>query len=85
MHKTNKFPPEMRERAVRPVQGQRGEYALLWAAVESIASKTACMAHTLLERVKRAEIEAGACLGLSTAEAQRIKDAGTRCQRTALC
>lgn len=50
----------MRERAVRPVQEQRGEYALLWAAMESIASKIACMAHTLLERIKRKQVHAWA-------------------------
>ncbi|WP_429500726.1 hypothetical protein ACQUFY_25695 (plasmid) [Robbsia andropogonis] len=39
MTKTNKFSPEMRERAVRMVQEHRGEYPSLWAAVESIAPK----------------------------------------------
>ncbi len=37
MNKSNKFSPESRERAVRMVQEQRGEYPSLWAAVESIA------------------------------------------------
>ncbi|WP_288483905.1 hypothetical protein [uncultured Acidovorax sp.] len=32
MKKTNKFSPEVRERAVRMVQEHRGEYPLLWAA-----------------------------------------------------
>ena len=32
MKKTNKFSPEVRERAVRMVQEQRGEYPSLWAA-----------------------------------------------------
>ena len=39
MNKSNKFPPEVRERAVRMVQEHRGEYPSLWAAVESIAAK----------------------------------------------
>jgi hypothetical protein len=39
MNKTNKFSPEVRERAVRLVQEHRGEYPSLWAAVESIAPK----------------------------------------------
>ena len=34
--------PQVRERAVRMMQEQRGEYPSLWAAVESIASKTGC-------------------------------------------
>jgi len=37
MNKSNKFSPEVRERAVRLVQEHRGEYPSLWLAVESIA------------------------------------------------
>jgi transposase len=32
MSKSNKFSPEVRERAVRMVQEHRGEYPSLWAA-----------------------------------------------------
>jgi hypothetical protein len=39
MNKTRKFSPEVRERAVRMVQEQRGQYPSLWSAVESIAPK----------------------------------------------
>jgi transposase len=35
--KSNRFSPEMRERAVRMVQEHWGEYPSLWAAIESIA------------------------------------------------
>ena len=74
MNKTNKFSPEIRERAVRMVQEHRGEYPSLWAAVESIAPKIGCSAHTLLEWVRRDEVDAGTRPGVSSAEAQRIKD-----------
>ena len=74
MKKSNKFSPEVRERAVRMVQEHRGEYPSLWAAVESIAPKIGCVPQTLLEWVKRAEVDAGARPGMTTAEAQRIKD-----------
>ena len=74
MNKSNKFSPEVRERAVRLVQEHRGEYSSLWAAVESIAPKIGCVPATLLEWVKRAEIDAGARPGTTTAEMQRIKD-----------
>ena len=53
MNKTNKFSPEVRERAVRMLQEHRGEYPSLWAAVESIAPKIGCVSQTLLEWVKR--------------------------------
>jgi transposase-like protein len=42
----------------------------LWAAVESIAPKIGCLPQTLLEWVKRQEVDAGA-RGGTTTEAQR--------------
>jgi len=74
MNKSNKFSPEVRERAVRLVQEHRGEYPSLWAAVESIAPKIGCVPQTLLEWVKRAEVDAGQRPGTTTAEAQRMKE-----------
>ena len=74
MNKSKRFSSEVRERAVRLVQEYRGEYPSLWAAVESIAPKIGCVPSTLLDWVKRAEIDAGQRSGMSTAEAQRIKE-----------
>ena len=71
--KSNKFSPEMRERAVRLVQENRGEYPSLWAAVESIAPKIGCVPQTLLDWVKRHEVDSGTRDGVSTAERERIK------------
>jgi transposase len=73
MNKSNKFSPEVRERAVRLVQEHRGEYPSLWAAVESIAPKIGCVPQTLLEWVKRWEVDSGQREGLSTSEQERIK------------
>lgn len=74
MNKTNKFSPEIRERAVRMVQEHRGEYPSLWAAVESIAPKIGCVSQTLLEWVKkREEAETGVRDELSTNERERLK------------
>lgn len=74
MNKSNKFSPEVRERAVRMVQEHRGEYPSLWAAVESIAPKIGCVPQTLLEWVKRVEIDTGQRPGTTTDEAKRIKE-----------
>lgn len=74
MNKSNKFSPEVRERAVRLVQEHRGEYASLWAAIESIAPKIGCVPQTLLEWVKRTEVDAGTRPGTTTADAQRLKE-----------
>lgn len=71
--KSNRFAPEVRERAVRMVQEHRNEYPSLWAVVQSIAPKIGCTADTLLEWVKRTEVDAGVRAGTTTADAQRIK------------
>ena len=73
MKKQNTFSPEVRERAVRLVQQQRQDYQSLWAAVESIAPKIGCNASTLLEWVKRAEVDSGVRAGVTTDERERMK------------
>jgi len=42
--------------------------------VESIAPKIGCVPQTLLEWVKRAEVDAGERPGTTTAEVQRVKE-----------
>jgi len=74
MNKSNKFSPEVRERAVRMVLEHRGEYPSMWAAVESMAPKIGCVPQTLLGWVQRHEIDTGARDGVTTAEAQRVKE-----------
>jgi len=71
-HTTNKFSPEVRERAVRLVLEHRGEYPSLWAAA-SIAPKIGCAAHTLVKWVQRHEIDIGTRAGVSSEERERIK------------
>jgi len=44
---TNKFSPEVRERAVRIVDEHRADYGSEWAALTSIAGKIGCTAETL--------------------------------------
>lgn len=63
---TNKYSPEVRERAVRLVQEHRGEYPSLWATIESIAPKIGCSSATLNEWVKRTEVDSGLRDGVST-------------------
>ena len=74
MKKSNKFSPEVWERAVRLVQEHRGEYPSLWAAFESISAKIGCVPQTLSESVKRLEVDTGVREGVTTAEAQRVKE-----------
>lgn len=74
MNKSNKCSPEVRERAMRMVQEHRGEHPSLWAAVQSIAPRIGCVPQTLLDWMKRAENDAGMREGVTTSEAQRVKE-----------
>jgi transposase-like protein len=56
------------------VQEHRGEYLSLWLAVESIAPKIGCVPQTLLTWVKRVEIDTGVREGVTTPDAQRMKE-----------
>ena len=74
MKKSNKFSSEVRERAVRMVQEHRSDYPSLWAAIESISPKIGCVPQTLNEWVKRVEVDTGVRDGVTSAEAQRVKE-----------
>jgi transposase-like protein len=54
MNKSNKFSPEVRERAVHLVP-----YPSLWAAVASIAPEIGCVPQTLLGWVQRHAVDCG--------------------------
>jgi transposase len=73
MNKSNKFSPEVRERAVRLVQEHRGEYPSLWATIESIAPKIGCVPQTLNEWVRKYETDSGLRDGVTSEERDRIK------------
>ncbi len=73
MKKQNQFSPKVKEQAVRLVREHRQEYPSLWAAVESIAPKIGCVPSTLLEWVKRGDIDSGRRDDVTTSERERIK------------
>jgi len=74
MARRSKFSPEVRERAVRMVFDQTGQYASQWEAIRSIAAKIGCSAEGLRKWVRQAEIDSGKRGGLTTGEQARVKD-----------
>ena len=70
---TNKFSPEVRDRAVRLVLDNEAQHPSRWQAVMSIAAKIGCAPQTLNDWVKNAEVDSGKRPGIPTEMADRMK------------
>jgi transposase-like protein len=70
---TNKFSPEVRERAVRLVLDNESRHPSRWQAVMSIAAKIGCTPQTLNNWVKKAEVDSGQRAGIPTEIAEKMK------------
>jgi transposase len=70
---TNKYSPEVRERAVRLVLDNQGQHESRWSAILSISSKIGCAPQTLNEWVKKAEVDRGERTGVTTEMAEKMK------------
>jgi transposase len=64
---SNRFSPEVRERAVRMVMEHGSDHSSQWAAIGSIASKIGCTGETLRKWVRQAERDKGQRPGLTNA------------------
>jgi transposase-like protein len=70
---SNRFSPEVRQRAVRMVLERGGDHASQWAAIGSIAAETGCMAEMLRGWIRQSERDQGRQDGLTTTERARLK------------
>ena len=70
---SNRFSPEVRQRAVRMVLEHGGDHASQWAAIGSIAAKIGCTTETLRKWVRQGERDTGQRLSTTTEERERIK------------
>jgi len=74
MSTSNRYSPEVRERAVRLVFEHEGEYDSQWAAIGSIAAKMGCTPETLRKWLRQAERDQGRRVGLTSTERDRLKE-----------
>ncbi|MEN7974121.1 MAG: IS3 family transposase, partial [Verrucomicrobiota bacterium] len=72
MNTTKRYSPEVRERAVRLVIEQQGEYPSRWATICSIAGKIGCTPETLRAWCKRSEASQAGTTG-KPSERERLK------------
>jgi transposase len=74
MKTSKRYPPADRERAVRLVFDQQGQYPSQWAAIGSIAKKLGCTAESLRRWVRQSETDQGRRSGVSSSDRERLKE-----------
>jgi transposase len=73
MTRPDRYPQELRERAIRPVFEHQDEHPSQWAAITLIAHKFGVSAETLRKWVRRAETDDGVRPGLTSDERERLR------------
>ena len=72
--RSSKYPPELRERAVRMVAEVRPDYPSDWPAIVAVAAKLGIgTAETLRKWVRQAEVNAGQRPGVTSEESAEIR------------
>jgi transposase len=74
MTRATRYPPELRERAMRLVREHRDEHPSEWAAIESIAGKLGMTPETLRKWLRRDAVDHGRRPGVTSSERERVRD-----------
>ena len=74
MTRATRYPPELRERAMRLVREHRDEHPSEWAAIESVAGKLGMTPETLRTWLRRDEIDHHQRPGVTSGERERIRE-----------
>ena len=70
---TNKYAPEVGERAVRKVLDNTGQHESRWSAILSLSAKIGCAPQTRNEWGKKAEVDRGERAGVATWMAEKMQ------------
>jgi transposase len=73
MSTSRRYPPEIRERTVRPCS-ETSRTSSQWAAIRSIAEKSGMTAEMLRKWVRQAERDSGRRNGLNTEDRNRMRE-----------
>ena len=74
MTRATRYPPELRERALRLVREHRDEHASEWAAIQSVAGKLGMTPETLRKWLRRDEVDQRQRPGVTSGERERIRE-----------
>ena len=74
MTRATRYPPELRERAMRLVCEHRDEHESEWAAIQSVAGKLGMSSETLRKWLRQEATDRGLRPGVTGGERERIRE-----------